>query len=72
MAEKIIAALDVDFCLRGHECSIGASIGISIFPADSDDPQLLLKKADMAMYKAKENGRNRFCLFADQSLTVDQ
>lgn len=72
VAGKIIAALDVDFCLRGHQCSIGASIGISIFPADSDDPQLLLKMADMAMYNAKENGRNRFCLFADQSLMVDQ
>lgn len=71
VAGKIIATIDDPFHLRGNECTIGASVGISIFPVDSDDPQQLLKMADIAMYRAKEQGRNRSCLFDTQCLKVE-
>jgi len=65
VACKIIKTLAAPFCLQGHECTIGASIGISIFPCDSLDPESLLKMADTAMYQAKENGRNTFSFYSD-------
>src|SRR5438270_4565190 len=47
----------------GHELFITASIGISLFPNDGDDDEILLKSADSAMYRAKELGRNQAQLF---------
>jgi diguanylate cyclase (GGDEF)-like protein/PAS domain S-box-containing protein len=43
--------------------SVGASIGVTLFPSDSDDPDILLRHADQAMYQAKKSGRNRVCLY---------
>ncbi len=65
IAEKIIERLKAPFMLNGHELFIGASIGISIFPDDSDDATSLLKYADSAMYHAKASGRNAFALYSD-------
>ncbi len=65
VAGKIITVLDAPFSLHGHECNIGTSIGISVFPCDSLDPESLLKMADTAMYQAKENGRNTFSFYSD-------
>lgn len=45
------------------QVSVSASIGITLFPADSNDPDILLRHADQAMYQAKQSGRNRVCLF---------
>ena len=42
------------------------SIGISVFPEQGDDADTLMKKADYAMYQAKEQGRNTFRLFPEQ------
>ncbi len=47
----------------GHEVYVSASIGISIFPDDSTDAAALLRDADTAMNKAKDQGRNRFCFY---------
>lgn len=63
VAEKIITALNEPFYLNEHECRIGVSIGISIFPKDGDTVGLLTKNADMAMYHVKEHGRNRYEFF---------
>lgn len=63
VAQKIIEAFGRDFVLPGHELSIGTSIGISIFPDDGGDLETLIEKADMAMYRAKEGGRNRYHLY---------
>jgi diguanylate cyclase (GGDEF)-like protein/PAS domain S-box-containing protein len=45
------------------QVKIGVSIGITLFPNDGDDPDILLRQADQAMYQAKQSGRNRVCLF---------
>ncbi len=63
VAEKVILVLAKPFALAEEECVIGGSIGISIFPDTSEDPEVLLKQADSAMYTAKEGGKNRAVLF---------
>lgn len=63
VAEKVIAALARPFPLDGNPMDIGASIGITIFPDDAADEDTLLRNADMAMYRAKDAGRNTFAFF---------
>lgn len=63
VAEKIIAAFAAPFDLEGHEVSASTSIGIALFPRDAQDEEGMLKRADAAMYAAKEEGRNRFAFF---------
>lgn len=65
IAQKILKALSEPFVLNGHELSISASIGISIYPQDGVDVETLVKNADTAMYRAKEQGRNRYHLFTE-------
>lgn len=60
---KILAAFSSPFVLDLHEAFVTASIGISIFPDDSEDPATLMQNADAAMYRAKELGRNTFQYF---------
>jgi diguanylate cyclase (GGDEF)-like protein/PAS domain S-box-containing protein len=62
IAERIIAALDAPFFPAGELCHIGVSIGISVYPADGADVDALLKKADIAMYRVKEHGRNNYLI----------
>ena len=63
MANRIIKELAVPFDLDGHQAIIGASIGISVAPDDGDDADELLKKADIALYRAKEDGRGAYRFF---------
>jgi predicted signal transduction protein with EAL and GGDEF domain len=63
LAQRIIAALNAPFDLGDHHVAIGTSIGIAIAPDDGNDPDQLLKNADMALYRAKANGRETFCFF---------
>lgn len=65
VAEKIIRRLSDPFTLAGREIVIGASIGLAMFPGESDDPDTLLRNADLAMYRAKQTGRNRFQFFTN-------
>ena len=60
IAEKILAAISRPFIVDNHEMHMTASIGITIFPFDDTDIQSLLRNADTAMYRAKENGKNNF------------
>lgn len=60
LAGKILAAIAELMQLTGHEVKITASIGIAIFPDDGNNVSALLANADMAMYRAKALGRNRF------------
>jgi diguanylate cyclase (GGDEF)-like protein/PAS domain S-box-containing protein len=63
IAEKIIAALKTPFHLNSHELYISASIGIAIYPDDGTTQETLIKHADIAMYSAKDQGRNDFRFF---------
>jgi diguanylate cyclase (GGDEF)-like protein/PAS domain S-box-containing protein len=60
VARRIIAGLAKPVVIEGHELTIGVSIGIGIYPLDGEDVDSLLKKADTAMYRAKEKGSNLF------------
>jgi diguanylate cyclase (GGDEF)-like protein/PAS domain S-box-containing protein len=62
-AAKMLLSLSVPHSIGGREIEIGGSIGISIYPGDGEDAETLIKYADMAMYHAKENGRNNFQFF---------
>lgn len=65
IARKILSALTAPFTIEGHECTIGASIGISLYPADGGDVETLVNKADRAMYRVKESGNGGYALCGD-------
>ncbi|MBI3916528.1 MAG: EAL domain-containing protein [Betaproteobacteria bacterium] len=64
VAEKLLVALSKPFTLGDHDLVISASIGISCYPEDGGDTQILLKNADAAMYSAKKQGRNTYRFFS--------
>jgi len=66
IAKDILARLAQSYMLRGHEVYSSASIGITMSPADGCDVNTLLKNADMAMYEAKDQGRNTFRFFTSE------
>ncbi|VAW43824.1 diguanylate cyclase/phosphodiesterase (GGDEF & EAL domains) with PAS/PAC sensor(s) [hydrothermal vent metagenome] len=66
VAQNFIDALLEPFCLEEHCINIGASIGISIFPSDGADGDGLVKRAELALYKAKEQGRNNYQYFSQE------
>ena len=63
IAQKIIEAVEQPVELKDNDVSVGASIGIAMFPEDSSNSSELLKNADVAMYHAKQIGRNTFQFF---------
>ncbi len=60
VARKIIQTIPETFFIDGHEISVTSSIGISVFPADGEEMEILLKNADSAMYHAKKKGKNNY------------
>jgi diguanylate cyclase (GGDEF)-like protein len=60
VASRILNVFGRPFHMEGHEMHVSTSIGISLFPADGEDPTVLLRKADTALYEAKQRGRNAF------------
>jgi diguanylate cyclase (GGDEF)-like protein/PAS domain S-box-containing protein len=70
VARKIRRALQAPFKVSGIEIFVSASIGISLFPIDAEDTETLLKHADAAMYRAKDDGRDCFRLYALDSDTA--
>ena len=66
VAQKILAAVAKPYMLEAQEFHLTASIGISTYPADSDNMQSLLKNADIAMYRAKEQGKNNYQYYSAQ------
>ncbi|MGV3593433.1 MAG: putative bifunctional diguanylate cyclase/phosphodiesterase [Gammaproteobacteria bacterium] len=64
IARNILAATLKPQQIHGQECRVTASIGISLFPGDGGDEQLLMKNADTAMYQAKEEGKNNFQFYS--------
>ncbi|HXL64241.1 MAG TPA: EAL domain-containing protein [Xanthobacteraceae bacterium] len=63
LATRLIAEIAKPFELDGHHVVIGASVGIAIAPNDASDPDKLLKNADMALYRAKSDGRDSWRFF---------
>ncbi|MBS1191028.1 MAG: diguanylate cyclase/phosphodiesterase with sensor(s) [Rhodocyclaceae bacterium] len=65
-ATRVLRAIAAPIHIKGQERSISGSLGITLFPEDSSDPDTLLRHADQAMYAAKQAGKNR-CQFHDSS-----
>jgi diguanylate cyclase (GGDEF)-like protein len=63
LAQRIVEALGQRFDVAGHQVVCGASVGIAVSPNDGTDPEQLLKNADLALYRAKQDGRNGFRFF---------
>jgi diguanylate cyclase (GGDEF)-like protein/PAS domain S-box-containing protein len=63
LAGRLVDALAQPYEIHGHEVVVGASIGIALAPGDGDTPDLLLRNADMALYRAKQEGRGTFHFF---------
>jgi diguanylate cyclase (GGDEF)-like protein len=74
LAAKLLAAVDAPVIVRGQEFVLTASIGVAIFPRDGTDAQTLIKNADIAMYRAKDVGRNCMEFYSEQmgSANVDR
>ncbi len=66
LAQKLLQSLHDPFNIHGVQLVLNMSIGISIYPDDSHDAELLLRNADAAMYKAKSTGRNNFKFYSPE------
>jgi diguanylate cyclase (GGDEF)-like protein len=64
VAQRVVDELARPFSIEGHELFVSTSLGIAAFPADGSDVDALLKNADIAMYSAKERGRNNFQFYS--------
>jgi diguanylate cyclase (GGDEF)-like protein len=64
VARKILDRLTLPYDLSGREITVTASLGISLYPKDSDDGATLIRNADMAMYRAKSDERSSFSYYA--------
>jgi diguanylate cyclase (GGDEF)-like protein/PAS domain S-box-containing protein len=64
VAEKVLGAMRAPFTLGSNEVAVTASLGVSIYPDDGAEVEALLKNSDVAMYRAKERGRDNIQVFA--------
>ena len=72
MAERLIEAMNKRFDLKGQAFATTTSIGIAIHPQAGDTPEVLIKHADAAMYRAKSLGKNRFVFYTHEQEERDQ
>jgi len=72
VTQKILANFEAPFKLKNHEFYVTCSIGISVYPKDAEEAETLLKNADIAMYTAKDRGRNNFQYFSENMNEVIQ
>lgn len=63
IAERIVKAMANPFTIDGHQLVIGTSVGIAMAPQDGETSEILMKNADLALYKAKNEGRSTFHFF---------
>ena len=66
VAQKVLRSLAEPYDLADRPLTVTTSIGISLFPADGEDIQTLLHNADIAMYRAKKQGKNNYQFFSDE------
>lgn len=64
VAEKLMTMFDQPFTVAGHELFVTCSVGISLYPDDALDLNMLIRNADVAMYQAKARGRNGYRFYA--------
>ena len=64
LGQKVVDLFKEPFDIQDHELQVTASVGISLFPADGADGETLVRNADTALYRAKDQGRDRFQLYA--------
>ncbi len=67
VARKILSAVIKPLSIGGQECRVTASIGICMYPSEAQDEQALMKSADIAMYRAKEEGKNTYKFFSQET-----
>jgi diguanylate cyclase (GGDEF)-like protein/PAS domain S-box-containing protein len=72
VGDKILHALNQPFELAGHTLKISASIGVAVYPEHGNNEKLLVKNADLAMYHAKENGRNNVKIYQRGMQQINQ
>ena len=66
VAQKIVSSLAMPFLIDGHSVYVSASVGISVYPSDGTEPDVLVKNADTAMYRVKQSGRNAYQFYLPQ------
>ena len=66
IADKILSQLEIPVFLSGNQLVVSSSIGIALYPQDGTKPDELLRNADLAMYHAKDAGKNRFQFFQQE------
>ena len=66
LANKLLDTVALPFNIQDREMHVSTSIGISTFPHDGEQPDTLLSNADVAMYKAKETGRNNYTFYSHE------
>ena len=64
VAEKLVSMFEQPFLVAGHELFVTCSVGVSLFPDDAQDLNMLIRNADVAMYQAKARGRNGYRFYA--------
>ena len=62
--DRMMLTFSQPFCLEGQELRISASVGVTTYPKGGDSVGTLIKNADVAMYKAKKNGKGHYCFYA--------
>ncbi len=65
VAEKVLGSFREPFVLNNQECFISTSVGVAVCPPDGEDSEALIKNADIAMYRAKEKGKNQFVMCSE-------
>jgi EAL domain-containing protein (putative c-di-GMP-specific phosphodiesterase class I) len=66
VARKVLSSIVKPMSIQGQECLVTASIGICMFPAEAHEEQALMKNADIAMYRAKEDGKNNYKFYSEE------
>ncbi|MDN3579095.1 PAS domain S-box protein [Chitinimonas viridis] len=66
VANRVVDAMAQHFFIDGHEMFVTASVGVAVYPGDGHDAASLLKNADVAMYRAKQRGKNTYQFFAKE------